>query len=104
MAQTQTFQAPGGTIQIEVAETEGRGGAKDTVELGRVIGALAAMLSSELGRIEFDNAPTDIVVRFGVNALARGAFAIAANEQDANFRIAMTWSGDDDIERLGELD
>ena len=40
VAKIETFQAPGGTVSIEVSEEDGPSGPKDLAEVGRVVAAM----------------------------------------------------------------
>lgn len=101
MARIETFQAPGGTVNIEVSEDDGPSGAKDLIEIGRVVAAMVEALGSELNNLPEDKIPGEIVVSFGVVALGRGAAAISLNEENANFRVRFKWSGEGIPEDFG---
>jgi hypothetical protein len=93
VAGLERFRAAGASVDIEVSEAEGSGGPKDIAELGRTVAAVAAALAKDLGKIEADNPPRDVAVRFGVNALTGGGFAVVAGGETAIFRVTMTWGG-----------
>lgn len=88
-----TFEAPGGTVHIEVSDEEGPSGARDLVEAGRAVAAIVSALGAELNNLDEANAPGEIVVSFGVVAMARGAWAVSLNEENANLRVRFKWTG-----------
>ena len=101
MARIETFQAPGGTVNIEVPEDDGPSGAKDLTEIGRVVATMVEALGTELNNLPEDKIPGEILISFGVVALGRGSAAISLNEDSANFRVRFKWSGEAPLEDFG---
>ncbi|SFM82477.1 hypothetical protein [Nitrosomonas communis] len=94
MARIVTFQAPRGTVNIEVSEEDGPSGTKNLSEVARVVAAMVEALGAELNKLPEEKIPGEILVSFGVVTFARGSAAISLNEEKANFRIRFKWSGE----------
>lgn len=94
MANFEKFQAAGGSVFIELADTDSPGsGKQDLREVMRLAAMVADASAEELRRIREERQPGEVEIVFTVRAFSGGGAAIGLVGGAANFRVCIKWTG-----------
>ena len=102
MANYKSFIDSSNPVRVEVEGNTGQSAPYSSALLSAVQ-AIVTAVGAQVSQLPKEQAPTELVVEFGLKATSEGGFAVVLDRSQANFYISAKWGGESGGGGLGGL-